>query len=275
VKKKKSGGGGANWMDTYGDMVTLLLCFFVLLYSMSTISTENWKALVMSFNPDAEEALKDIPDSDGGFSSDPNDDSGDGVNEMMGTTQEEIDEDIEELYQALQAMAAQQGAEDSISVTKDGGKVYVTFNDTTFFNGNSYQLRDEALPVLDTLSAILSNASESIDEVRIQGHTAQARADQPNRVMEDRFISSNRATNVLCYVQEHSVLNPGKLVSEGMGQWRPVDTNDTAEGQAHNRRVEVIISGRNLEEEGLTGTVEQYITQPEAAQPDTTQSTTE
>jgi hypothetical protein len=45
-----------------------------------------------------------------------------------------------------------------------------------------------------------------------------------------------------------------------------VDTNDTAEGQAHNRRVEVIISGRNLEEEGLTGTVEQYITQPEAAQ---------
>ena len=273
MKKKKSGGGGANWMDTYGDMVTLLLCFFVLLYSMSTISEENWKALVMSFNPNADETIRETPD-EGGPSSDPLDDFGDSA-DSMGFTQEDIDEDIEELYQALQAMAAQQGAEDSISVTKDGGKVYVTFNDTTFFNGNSYQLRDEALPVLDTLSAILSNASESIDEVRIQGHTAQARADQPNRVMEDRFISSNRATNVLCYVQEHSVLNPGKLVSEGMGQWRPVDTNDTAEGQAHNRRVEVIISGRNLEEEGLTGTVEQYITQPEAAQPDTTQSTTE
>ncbi len=262
-------------MDTYGDMVTLLLCFFVLLYSMSTISEENWKALVMSFNPDAQ-SLETKTEEIGGPSSDPMDDAGDNADApLMGLSQEDIDEDIEELYQALQAMAAQQGAEDSISVTKDGGKVYVTFNDTTFFNGNSYQLRDEALPVLDTLSAILSNASESIDEVRIQGHTAQARADQPNRVMEDRFISSNRATNVLCYVQEHSVLNPGKLVSEGMGQWRPVDTNDTAEGQAHNRRVEVIISGRNLEEEGLTGTVEQYITQPEAAQPDTTQSTTE
>lgn len=37
MKKKHSGGGGANWMDTYGDMVTLLLCFFVMLYSMSTM----------------------------------------------------------------------------------------------------------------------------------------------------------------------------------------------------------------------------------------------
>ena len=55
MKKNSKGGGGANWMDTYGDMVTLLLCFFVLLYSMSTISEEKYKAVVMSFNPNAVE----------------------------------------------------------------------------------------------------------------------------------------------------------------------------------------------------------------------------
>ena len=54
-KNKKSGSGGANWMDTYGDMVTLLLCFFVLLYSMSSIDSEKWELLVKSFNPDATE----------------------------------------------------------------------------------------------------------------------------------------------------------------------------------------------------------------------------
>jgi chemotaxis protein MotB len=51
IKKKKGGEGGANWMDTYGDMVTLLLCFFVLLYSMSTIDEKKWQMIVMSFNP--------------------------------------------------------------------------------------------------------------------------------------------------------------------------------------------------------------------------------
>ena len=61
-KKKSSGGGGANWMDTYGDMVTLLLCFFVLLYSMSTITEDKWKALVLSFNPDAQ---KTVTETDG------------------------------------------------------------------------------------------------------------------------------------------------------------------------------------------------------------------
>ena len=45
IKKKSSGGGGANWMDTYGDMVTLLLCFFVLLYSMSSIDEAKWNEL--------------------------------------------------------------------------------------------------------------------------------------------------------------------------------------------------------------------------------------
>ena len=49
-RKKSSGGGGANWMDTYGDMVTLLLCFFVLLYSMSDIDKEKYEILVKAFN---------------------------------------------------------------------------------------------------------------------------------------------------------------------------------------------------------------------------------
>jgi chemotaxis protein MotB len=78
-------------------------------------------------------------------------------------------------------------------------------------------------------------------------------------VREDRFLASNRATNVLVYIQEHSVVDPARLVSEGLGQWRPIESNDTEEGRSKNRRVEMIISGRNLAEE-LDSSIQEYST---------------
>ena len=241
MKGKKKSGGGANWMDTYGDMVTLLLCFFVLLYSMSTISEENWKAIVMSFNPRAETTLHATPGGDGP--------SADGDQAGVQDMQEAVDADMEELYQALTEFITQQGEQSNISVTKDGGKIFISFNQVIFFDGDSPVLKAEAKPVLDTVSAMLSDAAESIDEVRVLGHTAQADAIHPNNVTTDRTLASQRATNVVIYVQEHSTVDPARLVSEGIGQWQPVDTNETAEGRARNRRVEMIVSGRNLEQE--------------------------
>ena len=61
IKKQSGGGGGANWMDTYGDMVTLLLCFFVLLYSITPIDQEKWMVFVKSFNRDAIDEVEPIP----------------------------------------------------------------------------------------------------------------------------------------------------------------------------------------------------------------------
>ena len=139
-------------MDTYGDMVTLLLCFFVLLYSMSTISEENWKALVMSFNPLATETLTATPGGDG-----PNADADEAGGPV--DLQEQIDEDIEEFYQELTAFIAQAGEESNISVTKDGGKIYISFNQVVFFDGDSPVLKEEAKPILDTVSGMLSNAA--------------------------------------------------------------------------------------------------------------------
>jgi chemotaxis protein MotB len=270
VKKKKSGGGGANWMDTYGDMVTLLLCFFVLLYSMSTISEENWKALVMSFNPDS---LKTITATSGNGGPVADEDNEGGLMDIPDpeTSQADIDEMMEDLYESLMQFVSENDMEDSISVTEGDGKVYVTFNQTTFFDGDSYVLRSESLPILDEVSQLLSNAVEAIDEVCILGHTAQSNPNSPNRVREDRFLASNRATNVLVYIQEHSDLDPARLVSEGMGQWRPIADNDTEEGRSKNRRVEMIISGRNLAEE-LESSMQQYSTESYSTETNSTDS---
>ena len=262
AKKKGGGGGGANWMDTYGDMVTLLLCFFVLLYSMSTISEENWKALVMSFNPEARTTQTEIVGGNNGPSSDPENVGGDNPipDFDMEAAQEEVDNMILALYEALQEYSQEEGMANVLSVEMDGGKVYVKFNETTFFAGDEYALLPEAEEILSRVCTFLDTAKDAIEEIRIQGHTAQANPDRRNNPTVDRFLASNRATNVLLYIQTNSSILPARLVSEGMGQWRPIASNDTAETRALNRRVEMIISGRDIEQELLGNSIESYIT---------------
>ena len=63
-KRNKPSGGGANWMDTYGDLVTLLLCFFVLLYSISTVDQAKWVQLVKSFNPNADQVSQIVENTE-------------------------------------------------------------------------------------------------------------------------------------------------------------------------------------------------------------------
>ncbi|MCI8808543.1 MAG: flagellar motor protein MotB [Oscillibacter sp.] len=247
LKKKGGGGGGANWMDTYGDMVTLLLCFFVLLYSMSTISTENWKAIVQSFNPTAVETPTATTGA-GGPDADHEDMGGEMPQEKVDMTQEEVDQDIESLFQALQAYVESQVSQSIINVEKSGGKVYIRFNNAVFFGGNSAILKQDSYAILDDVGAMLNSVSASVDEVRVQGHTAKVR-DTGNTVDNDRTLASLRATNVVIYLQQHGVLDGGRLISEGIGEWQPLVPNDTAEHMAQNRRVEMIVSGRDIEAE--------------------------
>lgn len=231
-------------MDTYGDMVTLLLCFFVLLYSMSTISEQNWKALVMSFNPDAVETPT-MTDGNDGPSADPKDEDSTG----LGEAQAEIDKDMEDLYQSILQYIEEKGMQDSVTVTSGDGKVFVTFRDVIFFNGDDARLREEGKPILEAIGQSLTRVEKSVDEVRVMGHTAQARPDRPNTTEGDRSLSALRASNALAYVQEHCTVDPGRLISEGYGQWRPIASNENEEERAKNRRVEMLISGRNIENE--------------------------
>ena len=66
MKKRKKNSEQGDWLNTYADMVTLLLCFFVLLYSISSVDQDKWKNFVLSINPQAAEALQE-PKANGAF----------------------------------------------------------------------------------------------------------------------------------------------------------------------------------------------------------------
>lgn len=232
-KRKKRSSGGANWMDTYGDMVTLLLCFFVLLYSMSSIDSEKWELLVKSFNPDAEYLSQIVT----------NQEENNYENDVSGGSevQEQIDE-FDKIYYTLSNYINENNLQGDIEISKGDGFTFITFRDNVFFDGDSFVLKDEGKVVLDEFSNAIIEAVDSIQEIQILGHTSQARPDVPNEPITDRFLSSNRATEVLLYIQGKDIIEPSKLVSCGYGQFRPISSFDTRESRAKNRRVEILIT---------------------------------
>lgn len=247
-------------MDTYGDMVTLLLCFFVLLYSISTIDQQKWLIVVRSFNKDA---IEITPGPDPNSSKSEARGDSDPATDMVET-------DLTELYEFLVEYAGQQnaesGTEGQVLVSRGDDYVFISFSDAVFFDGDSSVLRQEGKDVLNGIIPALEKCAPSIDELRVLGHTAQARVDVPNPSRGDRVLAGSRAGVVAAHIQDsipYDVLHPARIVSVGYGQWRNVSPNDVEENKAKNRRVELVITGKDLENE-LSDSVKQYETMYES-----------
>lgn len=239
--KKKKGGGGANWQDTYGDMVTLLLCFFVLLFAISSVDQVKWENLVRSLNPNAEEVSQVIED----LEIEP------GNEEVPGSVQS--DKAFEEIYDGLVQEMKELGVEDSVQIVQGGDFQFISYRDNVFFDGDSPVLRDEGKKVLDGFARATKPAADAIEAIHIMGHTSQADPNKPNDIETDRQLSALRAANVLIYLQPKNLVDPANLVSEGYGQFHPIATFKTRAGRQKNRRAEILIlekgaSQRNLSE---------------------------
>ncbi len=278
--KKKSGGGGeggANWMDTYGDMVTLLLCFFVLLYSMSTVDENKWKALVQSLNPNARPVDTEINagDSHGPFAEVYDALAGITDPAMMeklqesaqDAMQEQINQQVDQLYEQLKQYVEESGK--NIEITKGDGYVFLSLVDTVFFYPDRYEMLPEGKALLDAMAPVLKAAGPSIDEIRISGHTAQAEQGRENEAEGDRMLSAERAAQVSAYLQQlcrpsgegEPGIDPARIVGQSYGQHRPIAANDD-ENRRRNRRVEMTITGKDLGNK-LGDALEQYYTQRE------------
>lgn len=216
--------------------------------------------IVQSFNKDAIVSVDDEPKGPMGEETNSGGDD-------MPYTQDEVNEKMEELLMYLQTAAA---SSDAVSVTSGDGYVFLSFEEGVFFEGESSALKAEGRAALDAILPGLEQAGPYIDEVQIMGHTAQGNPNRANTIRGDRQLSSDRANEVLIYLLENSsptLLDPARFQAIGMGQWRPIATNDTAEGRAKNRRVEMMISGRNVEE-AMSDSVAAYYAETNQAPPE-------
>ncbi|HJD45352.1 MAG TPA: flagellar motor protein MotB [Candidatus Mediterraneibacter norfolkensis] len=248
MKKQRKGADGGSWMDTYGDMVTLLLCFFVLLYAISSVDQNKYQNLVASVNPEMAEELQEMRSAEA-------------------AEQQAQNAAIETMYENLRSQFEAMGLDANVDVIQGDGYNFISFSDEVFFEADSYSVTENGRAVLDAFCQAIEPASEEIHEIQVLGHTTEV-PDHLN-VVEDRMLSSERAAQVAAYIQQKNVIDPARLVSLGFGQFRPIADINTPEGRSRNRRVEILITNDEAVMKSLTEYYSEVYGQDVAAmQPD-------
>ncbi len=252
-KKPRPTDGGGNWMDTYGDMVTLLLTFFVMLFAMSNLNEQKWEVFVRSIYPRASEQETQEQVTVNGTVSETAEGQ-EGTAEVP-ETEEAID--IDKLYLVLAERMNDIGI-DGVTISRGEDYTFIVFEDKTFFDGDSSILTEQGKSTLDVFCEVTGPAQAGLSQINIMAHTAQGDPDRPNNPRTDRMLSAMRAAEVCIYMQEKNVIDPGKLVNISYGQFRPVASNDTSEGRAKNRRVEILMIDEGADLESMNKYYDEY-----------------
>jgi chemotaxis protein MotB len=239
-------GSSYSWMDTYGDLVTLLLCFFVLLYAFSSIDAEKWQELVGAFTGrnavsveqlDMQTARENPIVIEGAEKTEEEEPA---ETEQITNVDDDYAAEFDALYAAIQYYISTNGLEKKISVTKDNNVIVVRFTEVILFNSGEADILDEGKAILSHIISIIKENVEAIQMLRIEGHTDNVPIGMAH--YESNWeLSMARANAALKVFIESGVIDFDKLSAAAYGEYQPVASNDTPEGRAANRRVDFVI----------------------------------
>ncbi|MCF8018474.1 Chemotaxis protein [Petrocella atlantisensis] len=258
-RQEEAKKGAPAWMATYGDMVTLLLCFFVLLFSMSSVDIRKFKEAIASFNDQIDimpggEALVDA------------DLITNGVNQLSdiqiivenslsqgseGTTEsdEELSDEqkkavaldeAREVYERVNAYLTDQGIREEVDVSYALNFVKITIPGEALFDSGQAIIKPEALSVISILGEMIKGQSYEAYNIQIEGHTDNV----PIRTAffpSNWELSASRAIAVGKYLIDNMGFSEEKIACTGYGEYRPIVSNDSNANRAKNRRVEMKI----------------------------------
>lgn len=257
--------GAPAWMATFSDLMNLLLCFFVMLFAMSSIEEAKLQEFVSAMN-------NTFSMFDGGASA-----IGDGMlisngvsqlneldqyinstgkvadSETDGENLEEFEKSPEALEKELEEQHLQENEErveqieetlreneiaDEIEISFTAQYVKLTMNGGLLFDSGSAELKEEAQELINKVGLILERYGDG--SIEIEGHTDNVPINSAQYPSNEE-LSSARALSVFYYLLDHTALSPVGMKHAGMGERVPIADNSTPEGRSRNRRVEILI----------------------------------
>ncbi len=267
-KEEQPPAGAPAWMATFSDLMNLLLCFFVMLFAMSTVEESKLQEFVAAMNNTfsifdgganaigdgilVSNGVSQLNELDQYINSTGKtaDSSTDGDNleefELNPEAQETLEEFLEE-EKLKQNEVISEGIEEALNESKIGDEVELSFtaqyvqltmNGALLYDSGSADLKADAEQVLDKVGIILERYGTGI--IEIVGHTDNV-PQSGSLYADNEELSSARALSVFYYLSENTFLDPVNLRHAGMGERVPVADNSTPEGRSRNRRVEIRI----------------------------------
>ena len=263
VEKKESAGVPA-WVMTFADLMTLLMCFFVLLLAFSEMDVAKFKQLSGSmkeaFGVQSEIEVKTIPKGTSVVAQEfsPGKPDPTALNQVRQftvdsnkNTLDALEREAKEIEEAkkhakrLRIALKDEIDKGSVSIQTEGMKVIVHIMENASFDSGYADVRPEFMPALTKIAELIDNNS---GEVTISGHTDNV------PIRNDQFrsnwdLSTSRAVSVAHELLKASELDPENVIVTGHADTRPRAPNDSDENRAKNRRVDIaIVRGKEIDE---------------------------
>lgn len=235
-KKHEGHEDGERWMVTYADMITLLLVFFIILYSMSSLQLDRFNALVQSlrtaFSGDAVVNQSMNP---------PTTTYNIPIDAQTQPKSQESQNDkqkLDKLYTQLENYIKKNHLENDVELKNMVTGVQVTVKDHILFDLGKADIKPEAKPLLKKLGGILTIVD---NHIRVEGYTDNHPIGPGSPFASNWDLSGARAENVMLYLINVDQIKPERMSFVGFGEYSPRVPNDTETHKAMNRRVNIVI----------------------------------
>ena len=229
-KPEEPGLSAPFYMGTYGDMVTLILCFFILLFAMSSVDSQKFQQALLSLKGSLGVLKGGVTVEE---SNDPNK-SGE-VGTSPGAAPR-VNVDTRHVAYTLNSYLRSENLQQQIQVSINQRGVSVSISDQFLFEPGRADLRPEGQRVIYKLSEL---TRDQVPAVAVEGHTDSGVLN--GGIYRDNWgLSSMRAAAVASYMEHTGGYDPVKLQAVGFSSAQPVVPNDTREHRALNRRVEIV-----------------------------------
>lgn len=260
-KREPEAKPAAGCITTFSDLMNLLLCFFVLLFSMSTVDAEKFQMVIASLQsslsvmPAGSMSIGEGEMVGNGISQLPNIDvyfetsSGEDGDSQGGKTDEsETETDVAEQYkeqalaeseqmaEQIEQQIATNGLQNQVEVDFNAEYVKLTLNGAILFDSAKANIREDAQPLIAKIGTILESYDSNV--IEIEGHTDNVPI-HSSKYENNNVLSMYRALSVADFIRDNTTLDPALIKSSGRGEYVPVADNTTEEGRARNRRVEI------------------------------------